>query len=197
MEDNLNFVSNAINLFLVTASFLLKTFLGLAQLSKIFCSVFTSEDWPNITDAVRLFTCDTPLDSVDITQEKVLLPFLSQLCTPDACQCDSHFQDRVHGFIWPLYTCLTDLCAVHGFMSGIHLDFAKAFDKAHQEVWRNGDPFLDVFRNGWLTGTKEWYSMGSVLCGEMSYQYQVSPKGQCWVQLYSSFSSMTLTLLQR
>ena len=45
MEDELNFFknggppqvfSNAIDLFLVTASFLLKNFLGLAQLSKIF-----------------------------------------------------------------------------------------------------------------------------------------------------------------
>ena len=45
MEDDLNFIKNgrqhhfllnAINLFLVTASFLLKTFIGLAQLSKIY-----------------------------------------------------------------------------------------------------------------------------------------------------------------
>ena len=41
------------------------------QLNQFFCSVFTEEDCTNIPEAEDLFTGDVPLETVEITEEKV------------------------------------------------------------------------------------------------------------------------------
>ena len=40
-------------------------------LNDFFCSVFTQEDCSNIPDAEQLFTGDTPLETVEVTEDKV------------------------------------------------------------------------------------------------------------------------------